>query len=217
MSKPIFIMLDTETTSLNTREALPWQVGFIVFDSNFHTILTYSGSSPLPTNLWDAGTLDWAKNTYGDEYLAEHAAIVTDNAADRLCLLGAWGQMISEVMNALQMVTTANSKENVYLICNHVEFDWSVLLNAQAKAGITKNSFEKIIHYRNKLDLQSLCIGSACARGYSYSAMYKDFKAYMASCGKDKVVHRAVEDCESQIEMLRFFFDSLDALVKVGD
>ena len=209
MSKPIFIMLDTETTSLNTREALPWQVGFIVFDSSFHTVLTYSGSSPLPTNLWDAGTLDWAKNTYGDEYLAEHAAIVTDNASDRLCLLGAWGQMISEVMNALQMVVAANSKENVYLICNHVEFDWSVLLNAQAKAGITKNSFEKIIHYRNKLDLQSLCIGATRLKNYHES--YNDYKAY---AGKP-VSHKALEDCESQIKMLQFFEVPLENLFKV--
>ena len=209
MSKPIFIMLDTETTSLNTREALPWQVGFIVFDSTFHTLLTYSASSPLPANLWDKGTLEWAKNTYGDEYLADHAAIVTDNAADRLCLMGAWGQMISEVMNALQMVTAANGKENVYLICNHVEFDWSVLLNAQAKAGITKNSFEKIIHYRNKLDLQSLCIGTCLRKGYY--EIYNDYKTYT----KKPVSHKALEDCEGQIKMLQFFEVPLENLFKV--
>lgn len=209
MSKPIFIMLDTETTSLNTREALPWQVGLIVFDSTFHTILTYQCSSPLPTNLWDASTLDWAKNTYGEEYVYDNAADDSPNAADRLCLIGAWGQMISEVMNALQMVTAANGKENVYLICNHVEFDWSVLLNAQAKAGITKNSFEKIIHYRNKLDLQSLCIASTGVKNYHES--YNDYKAY---AGKP-VSHKALEDCESQIKMLQFFEVPLENLFRV--
>lgn len=209
MSKPIFIMLDTETTSLDTRVALPWQVGFIVFDSTYHTILTYQWDSPLPTNLWDTGTLDWAKNTYGEEYVYDHAADDSLNAADRLCLMGAWGQMISEVMNALQMVIAANGKENVYLICNHIEFDWSVLLNAQAKAGITKNSFEKIIHYRNKLDLQSLCIGAAGFKNYHES--YNDYKAYSGKA----VTHKALEDCESQIKMLQFFEVPLENLFKV--
>lgn len=208
MSKPVFIMLDTETTSLDTRVALPWQVGFIVFDSNFHTILTYEKSSPLPSNLWDAGTLDWATNQYGPENI-EKAAMLADNAADRLCLMGQWGQMISEVMNALQMVVATNGKENVYLICNHVEFDWSVLLNAQAKAGITKNSFEKIIHYRNKLDLQSLCISSTGLKNYHES--YNDFKAYAGKA----VAHTALEDCASQIKMLRFFEVPLENLFKV--
>lgn len=209
MSKPIFIMLDTETTSLDPRVALPWQVGFIVFDSSYHTILTYSGSSPLPSNLWDAETLQWATNNYGVDYLLDNAACSTDNAADRLCLMGAWSQFIQEVMNALQMVVAANGKENVYLICNHVEFDWSVLLNAQAKAGITKNSFEKIIHYRNKLDLQSLCIGTCLRKGYYES--YNDYKAYS---GKP-VTHKAIEDCASQIKMLQFFEVPLENLFRV--
>ncbi len=212
MSRPIFIMLDTETTSLNLRTGLPWEIGMVVFDSNYVHLADWCQSSPVPESCWDAGTLDWACNTYGREVVADRACVYGGSALKTGSAWVNYSNFIIQFTNTLKMLVAAHGKENVYLICNHVEFDWSMLLNAQAKAGIAKDSVEKIIHYRNKLDLQSLCIGSACARGYSYDAMYKDFKAYMASRGKDKVAHRAVEDCSSQIEMLRFFFDSLDAL-----
>lgn len=215
MSKPIFVMLDTETTSLDTRRGLPWEIGLIAFDSRYKKILEWSSKSPIPVNSWDADTLEFARNSMGYTFVEEYAVTHDRSALGTVAAWNNYAQMIAECMNVLTMLAAGDNK-NLYLICNHVEFDWSMLLNAQEKAGITKNSFEKIIYYRNKLDLQSLCRGSACARGHNYNAMYGDYKAYMASCGKDKVAHRAIADCEHQIGMLRFFFDDLDSFMDIG-
>jgi hypothetical protein len=57
MSRPIFIMLDTETTSLNLRTGLPWEIGLVAFDSNYHTVLEWSKKSPIPVSSWDENTL----------------------------------------------------------------------------------------------------------------------------------------------------------------
>jgi hypothetical protein len=156
-------------------------------------------------------SLEFARNSIGYT-LVEEYAVTQDRTA--LGMVAAWNnyaQMIAECMNVLSMLAAKDNK-NLYLIMNHVEFDWSMLLNAQEKAGITKNSFEKTIYYRNKLDLQSLCRGAAAAKGVPWGDAYADYKAYMASRGKDKVAHRAIADCETQIDMLRFFFDDLSCL-----
>ena len=181
-----YIMADTETTGLDTRNAVAWQIGMVAFESDYAVSLDFTAIASVPSAEWEPSTLDFAKKTYNDptiELATKHMA-------------GYYITMMQHAMEFIEERIGEYGYKNVYLICNHVEFDWPILLNSFTRAGIAL-PLTGLIHYQNKLDLQSLCRGKA---GKKWPEAYAEFKKV-----SPPVNHIALDDCMSQIAMLEYF------------
>lgn len=181
-----YIMADTETTGLDTRNAVAWQIGMVAFENNYAIDLRFQATSGISPGLWEPSTLDFANKTYG-QYVA--IAAIMEDYSDYLDMMVRAKEFIEERIGEY-------GYKNVYLICNHVEFDWPILLNSFTRAGIAL-PLTGLIHYQNKLDLQSLCRGKA---GKKWPEAYAEFKKV-----SPPVTHLALDDCMSQIAMLEYF------------
>lgn len=188
----LYIMLDTETTGLDTRNAVAWQVGMVAFNRDYVVETTFVEMAGVDKHEWEPSTLEFAMKTY-DANIFIAATTTTEEFYYYLA-------MMQKVADYLEQLTAAWGYKNVYLICNHTEFDWPILLNSFTKAGIAL-PLTGLIHYQNKLDLQSLCRGKV---GSKWPEEYKEFRA-----GSPAVKHLALDDCMSQIDMLTYFGVSL--------
>ena len=182
-----YIMLDTETTGLDTRNAVAWQIGMVAFTSGYYEITSFVQDAGVLANEWEPSTLNFAYKTYSP-------AVV--NAASSIKDEGDYLKMVGNAVTFIENLVKEYGFKNVYLICNHTEFDWPIFLNSLSKAGIGI-PLTGLIHYQNKLDMQSLCIGKV---GTKHKAAYAELKKVAPS-----VTHNAIEDCYSQIGMLKFF------------
>lgn len=181
-----YIMLDTETTGLDTRNAVAWQIGMVAFENNYLIDLTYQVIAGVPAVEWEPSTLEFANKTYN----AHTLDIATKHVAEHYI------PMMQQAMEFIEERISDYGYKNVYLICNHVEFDWPILLNSFTRAGIAL-PLTGLIHYQNKLDLQSLCRGKV---GKKWPEAYAEFKKV-----SPPVKHLALDDCMSQIAMLEYF------------
>ena len=183
----IYIMLDTETTGLDTRSALAWDISMVALNSKYEVLEEHCAIFGRHSNLWEPSTLAFAKKTYSEDVFA--AATTPLRFVDEI-------ERMDVVVQFITKYTDKVGLKNVYLICNHVEFDWPILLNSFTRAGIAL-PLTGLIHYQNKLDLQSLCRGKA---GKKWPEAYAEFKKV-----SPPVKHLALDDCISQIGMLEYF------------
>lgn len=187
MDKKVYIMLDNETTGTDPRTALAWQVGMIAFTSDYNKVCSFEVTSGIPEREWDKDTFIWARSTYSASMFL---AATTRGQYE-------YKHAMVDVQDWIGFLTDKYGIKNVFLICNHVEFDWPILLNSFAAAGLDPKSSKEIIYYRNKLDLQSLCIGKA---GNQHESIYKTLPS-----SRENVTHHALADCSAQINMLKAF------------
>ena len=187
MEKKVYVMLDTETTGLDPSKALAWQVGMIAFTSDYEKLSSFEVTSGIEPREWDQETLKWAAMQYPKEVF--EGATVLGSYSYKHAML--------DVQDWLSFIVSEYGIKNVVLICNHVEFDWPILLNSFVAAGIDRKAASQLIYYRNKLDLQSLCIGKV---GAAHDTIYR-----LLPSSSEVVTHRALEDCYRQIEMLKHF------------
>lgn len=181
-----YIMADTETTGLDTRNAVAWQIGMVAFENNYAIDLLFSETAGVSPGVWEPSTLEFAKNTYSSGQLR----VATKENPDEYVVL------MQHAMEFIEERIGEYGYKNVYLICNHVEFDWPILLNSFTRAGIAL-PLTGLVHYQNKLDLQSLCRGKV---GKKWPEAYAEFKKV-----SPPVKHLALGDCMSQIAMLEYF------------
>lgn len=181
-----YIMADTETTGLDTRNAVAWQIGMVAFENNYALDLSFQSIAGVPVVEWEPSTLEFAEKTY--------TAQTVDLATN--VFTGIYLEVMQKVKDFIEERIGEYGYKNVYLICNHVEFDWPILLNSFTRAGIAL-PLTGLIHYQNKLDLQSLCRGKA---GKKWPEAYAEFKKV-----SPLVKHLALDDCMSQIAMLEYF------------
>jgi len=182
----IYIMLDTETTGLDTRSALAWDISMVAFNSRYEVLEEHCAIIGRHPSIWEPSTLAFAKKTYSEDvFTAATTPIGYDLELERL----------NRVVKFIKRYTDMVGLKNVYLICNHVEFDWPILLRS---IGFRLNTDATgLFHYQNKLDLQSLCRGRV---GEHWAMEYKEFRA--ANKGP---AHTGLADCYSQIGMLQWF------------
>lgn len=197
---PVMIMLDTETTHLDARAGKAWEVGMVVFDSNYNSLASHTALAPIHRQVFDQDTYNWLVDQHGQAFMA---SVVSTEDYDTL-FLGGISQYAGAMQSCLdfinQQIDTYGQK-NVHLICNHPYFDIPIMWNSLDCAGI-KTDQNLGFYYRNIHDLQDLCRGTA--RG-NFSKMYKDFKFLQEQKGRGTVTHRALDDCYGQIQMLEFF------------
>lgn len=183
----IYIMLDTETTGLDTRNAVAWQIGMAVFTPDYIVDSEFESTCGVPMVEWESSTLDFAHKTYGMGQAL--AACSTGTNPNYL-------EFMTQATSFIEGVTKQYGFKNVWLICNHVEFDWPIFLNSLARAGMA-TPLTGYIHYRNKLDMQSLCMGKV---GRRYEEVYNRIRH-----DSQPVQHKALADCISQINLLYDF------------
>ena len=186
-SDTAYIMLDSETTGLDTRNAVAWQIGMVTFTADYCEVSSYISSAGVNPAEWEPSTLNFAHKTYTPEIVQKATSEVSDVS---------YLSMMGSAVDYLVWQVKQFGFKNVYLICNHTEFDWPIFLNSLSKAGIGI-PLTGLVHYQNKLDMQSLCIGKV---GAKHKAVYAELKKVSPS-----VQHLALADCYSQIEMLKYF------------
>lgn len=184
----VYIMLDTETTGLNPLYALAWDISMVAFNHRYETLEEHCAIVGKHPGLWEPSTLEFAKKTYDQATLA--LATTQLNYEDEL-------EEMDKVVQFIQKYTRLVGIKNVYLICNHVEFDWPILLRTLKDTYGANTDAPELFHYQNKLDLQSLCRGRA---GAYWASEYKEFKA-----NNPTIAHKGLADCYSQIGMLHWF------------
>lgn len=191
---PVMIMLDSETTHLDARVGKAWEIGMVVFDSNFNSLASHTAFAPLPRYYFDPDTYNWLVEQHGQAFMA--SAIDCDHTKG--------SEHIEAMQSCVDFIAQQIDKygqKNVHLICNHPYFDIPIMWNSLDYAGI-KTDKDLGFYYRNIHDLQDLCRGTA--RG-NFTKMYEDFKFLQEQKGRGKVAHRALDDCYGQIQMLEFF------------
>ena len=191
---PVMIMLDTETTHLDARAGKAWEVGMVVFDSNFNSLASHTALAPLPRYYFDSDTYNWLVEQHGQAFMA--SAIDCDHTKGYDYI-----ETIQSCMDFIAQQLDKYGQKNVHLICNHPYFDLPIMWNSLGHAGIETDK-DLGFYYRNIHDWQDLCRGTA--RG-NFSKMYEDFKFLQEQKGRGKVAHRALDDCYGQIQMLEFF------------
>jgi len=184
----IYIMLDTETTGLDTRSALAWDISMVAFNSKYEVLEDISVISGVVKGYWEPSTLAFAKKTYDAATLAM-ATQVKPGYEDM--------NLMDDVVKFIKKYTDKVGLKNVYLICNHVEFDWPILINTLEATYGKNTDAHDLFHYQNKLDLQSLCRGRV---GEHWAREYKEFRA-----ANNGPAHTGLADCYSQIGMLQWF------------
>jgi hypothetical protein len=182
----LYIMFDSETTGLDTRNAVAWQIGMVAFTSDYCEVSNFITSSGVTPGEWEPSTLNFAHKTYSPEVVA---IATKQEYAEYIKMIGSAVDYITQHVNRWGF-------KNVYLICNHTEFDWPIFLNSLSKAGIAI-PLTGLVHYQNKLDMQSLCIGKV---GAKHKEVYAELKKVSAP-----VQHLALADCYFQIGMLKYF------------
>lgn len=181
----LYIMLDLETTAIDPRFGYIWEVGMVAFNNRYETVEEYADSILRTEDQWDPSALDWARKHYGNSLpMAETRATYNDER-----------ELLNQICCFIERQKNMYGAKNLYLICNHVEFDW-VWLQYAGRTLDMEVRVEKLIHYQNKLDLQSLCRGKI---GRHWDSEYKHFKE-----ARPKVAHRALDDCYGQIGMLQW-------------
>ena len=184
----IYIMLDTETTGLDTRSALAWDISMVAFNSKYEVLEEHCAIFGRHSNLWEPSTLAFAKKTYSEDVFA--AATTPLRFVDEI-------ERMDVVVQFITKYTDKVGLKNVYLICNHVEFDWPILLRSIEDTYGKDTDAPELFHYQNKLDLQSLCRGRV---GAHWASEYKEFRA-----ANNGPAHTGLADCYSQIGMLQWF------------
>ena len=184
----VYVMLDSETTGLDTRSAVAWQVGMLAFiheGQHYVPISNLEVSSGVSKEVWEPSTLEFAVKTYGQALVDTVATkeSFTDYVA-----------MMQHVVDYFNNLIDGYGYKNVHVICNHTEFDWPILLNSFSRAGIAL-PLPGLVHYANKLDMKSLCIGRV---GKQHAAVYK-------AMPYKPVLHQALADCYSQLDLLDYF------------
>lgn len=184
----VYIMLDTETTGLSNWPALAWDISMVAFNSRYEVLEGQGVIIGRHPSIWQPSTLAFAKKTYSEDvFAAATTPIAYDLELERM----------DEVIKFIKRYTDMVGLKNVYLICNHVEFDWPILLRSIEDTYGAGTDAPELFHYQNKLDLQSLCRGRV---GEHWAMEYKEFRA--ANKGP---AHTGLEDCYSQISMLQWF------------
>lgn len=179
----IYIMLDTETTGLDTRSAVAWDISMVAFNSKYEVLEEHCAIIGRHPDNWEPSTLAFAKKTYSAS---------TFTTATTPIAYGLELERLDGVIKFIKKYTDMVGLKNVYLICNHVEFDWPILLRS-----IEDPDASDLFHYQNKLDLQSLCRGRV---GQHWASEYKEFRA-----ANNGPAHTGLADCYSQIGMLQWF------------
>ena len=184
----VYIMLDTETTGLDTRSALAWDISMVAFNSKYEVLEDHCAIIGRHPSIWEPSTLAFAKKTYSEDVFTIATTLLDyDLEIERT----------DGVIKFIKKYTDMVGLKNVYLICNHVEFDWPILLRSIEDIYGAGTDAHDLFHYQNKLDLQSLCRGRV---GEHWAMEYKEFRT--ANKGP---AHTGLEDCYSQISMLQWF------------
>lgn len=183
-----YIHLDLETTSLKAHTGHFYSIGCCVVGSNMAQINepkvpnTYLATEMVPPDAWDKGTWDWAKKTYGETFVEAaidaHATFQSWRATLTILCMD-WAQWIRRWENA---------GYEPYIICNHSEFDATML-----KAAFDQCDLQFPIHYRNILDLPSLIMG------YTGKTAYEQMRAVVPV---HKTTHNALQDAIDQANIL---------------
>lgn len=186
-----YIMLDLETTSLDTLTAHPVEIGMVVFTPFFEPLESFEATLPRPADQWDQGTLEWAANLYSKGRLdllvgAGHSDF--DRVGFRIQALEGFGRWVEE------WTRRAGGAKNLHVVVNHPEFDIPILRRALGHYGFTYP-----FHYQNHLDCKSLIIG---ANGWSALDAIKRDRARIR-VAKEEPKHEALADCYSQIRWLK--------------
>lgn len=189
------MMIDTETTGLDPRTSLAWEVGCVIFDDEDYQIEEeFSIQVPLSAFNWEPATREFALKTYGSE-VVNFVSVVNPGMESLKAMQEEYLFQYGKLANWLE-AKYLESEGKLVAVMNHVEFDLPILKRSLARYKISSTFLG--FKYNQYFDLQSLCRGAAKGRFAEEYAVFKSL--YPAG-----VAHRAVEDCRSQINMLKHF------------
>lgn len=200
-----WFMLDLEFTSLNPFEAHITEFGLVHFNpKTFEVIDTVEAFFPVLEQQWDPQTLEWARETYGEEGIAKYA--ITPDIHFSYSTYQRHRHAFTTNMRdiLLQKIEKFGLKE-VHIIVNHPEVDITIL-----KHQFHKYAVEWPLHYQNIKDMDSLMMASGratCHIENKTTNYYDQIWDHVKEKGltKDKLTHTAVEDCLNQINLLAEF------------
>lgn len=209
----VYFHLDVETTSLDASTGHIRSIGWVVTDGMLTHLADDEFSVPVHPSLWDPQTYQWACKTYGYEWRQdlELHSMATDQ----------WFELIGYLLGPLMDTYNYWSKagHEVWLICNHPDFDATFLRSAFKLWGAWEFPFK----HNRILDLGSMLMASCYTEqrvadeyadeyddlanpkpvAHTTSEIYAAMASKDPSWAKEAVSHGALDDAWRQLNALR--------------